>query len=187
MAKKIYLVWKDASCNGIEPEWIFMDGRCFYSFIKKPENKGRYFMTLDDRICNDADIVTVECTRERYKAWRVQKNHERYLDRCAESRSTVSISEVFNESEDLTYEEVLADDADFEEDLIRVAKNKLLNEFFDTLSDKDKDLLDLLYIKNKDKPESAIAIEIGVPQQTLNNRKLVLRKKLQKFLGKNGF
>lgn len=59
MSKKYYLVWKDATCNGVNPEWIFMTGKDFYKFIKKTENKNRNFMTLDDRVCKDADIITI--------------------------------------------------------------------------------------------------------------------------------
>lgn len=188
MSKKYYLVWKDANCNGVNPEWISMSGKDFYKFIKNPENKNRYFMTLDDRVCKDADIITMECTRESYKEWRIQKNHEDYLDRYEQEREFISINSYIPDSESMTYEEVIADESvDIEEDLMRVVKNQLLKEFFEGLSEKEKNLINILFIENDGKNEFEIAKEKGIAQQTLNNRKLALRKKLKNFLGKNGF
>ena len=188
MSKKYYLIWKDASCNGINPEWIFMTGKDFYNFIKKPENKNRYFITLDDRVCRDADIITMECTEEKYKEWRIQKNHEDYLDRFENEREFISINSYIPDSESMTYEEVIADESvDIEDDLMRVVKNQLLKEFFTNLSSDEKELIKCLYIENTGMNESEIAVVIGLPQKTLNNRKLNLRKKLKNFLAKNGF
>lgn len=188
MSKKYYLFWKDANCNGVNPEWIFMTGKDFYNFIKKPENKNRYFMTLDDRVCRDADIITMECTEEKYKEWRIQKNHEDYLDRFENEHEFISINSYIPDSESMTYEEVIADESvDIEDDLMRVVKNQLLKVFFEGLSEKEKTLINILYIENNGKNEFAIAKENGIAQQTLNNQKLALRKKLKNFLGKNGF
>ena len=188
MSKKYYLIWKDVNCNGVNPEWVFMTGKDFYKFIKNPENKNRYFMTLDDRVCKDADIITMECTRESYKEWRIQKNHEDYLDRFENEREFISINSYIPDSETMTYEEVIADESvDIEDDLMRVVKNQLLKEFFEELSEKEKNLINILFIENDGKNEFEIAKEKGIAQQTLNNRKLALRKKLKNFLGKNGF
>lgn len=188
MSKKYYLIWKDVNCNGVNPEWVFMTGKDFYKFIKNPENKNRYFMTLDDRVCKDADIITMECTRESYKEWRIQKNHEDYLDRFENEREFISINSYIPDSETMTYEEVIADESvDIEDDLMRVVKNQLLKEFFEKLSEKEKNLINILFIENDGKNEFEIAKEKGIAQQTLNNRKLALRKKLKNFLGKNGF
>ena len=188
MSKKYYLIWKDVNCNGVNPEWVFMTGKDLYKFIKNPENKNRYFMTLDDRVCKDADIITMECTRESYKEWRIQKNHEDYLDRFENEREFISINSYIPDSETMTYEEVIADESvDIEDDLMRVVKNQLLKEFFEGLSEKEKNLINILFIENDGKNEFEIAKEKGIAQQTLNNRKLALRKKLKNFLGKNGF
>lgn len=188
MSKKYYIAWKDTTCNGINPEWIFMTGKDFYKFIQKPENKNRYFITLDDRVCSDADIITMECTEERYLEWRAQKNHEDYLDRYERERGFISMSSYITDSESMTYEEVIADESvNIEDDLMRVVKNQLLKEFFSGLSFKEAELIRCLYIENKGMNEQEVAIIMGLPQKTLNNRKLVLRKKLKNFLAKNGF
>ena len=37
MAKK-YFIWKDPACNGMDIEWVELNGRAFYDLLKKPEN-----------------------------------------------------------------------------------------------------------------------------------------------------
>ena len=145
-------------------------------------------MTLDDRVCKDADIITMECTRESYKEWRIQKNHEDYLDRYEQEREFISINSYIPDSESMTYEEVIADESvDIEEDLMRVVKNQLLKAFFEGLSEKEKILINNLFIENEGLTELEISKKIGIPRQTLNHQKINLRKKLKNFLSKNGF
>ena len=188
MSKKYYIAWKDATCNGVNPEWIFMTGKDFYKFIKKPENKNRYFMTLDDRVCNDADIITMECTKERYLEWRVQKNHENYLDKYEREHEFVSMSSYISDAEAITYEEVLADEnVDVEDEVVNLVKIHLLDSFFGGLSEDDRELLNQLYIENEGLTEREICRRLNIPQKTINNRKLAIRKKIKKFLAQNGF
>lgn len=188
MSRKYYLAWKNAACNGVNPEWIFMTGKEFYSFIKKPENKNRYFITLDNRVCTDEDIITMECTKEKYQEWRVQKNHEAYLDKFKREHECISINSYIPDSETMTYEEVITDDSvDVEDDLMRIAKNKLMKDFFETLQPEEKAVIKHLYIENTALNETEVAIKIGIPRQTLNHKKINLRKKLKTFLSRNGF
>ena len=188
MSKKYYIAWKDATCNGVNPEWIFMTGKDFYKFIKKPENKNRYFIALDDRVCRDADIITMECTKERFVEWRVQKNHENYLDRYEREHELVSMSSYISDSESITYEEVIADETiDIESEVIKLAKNHLLESFFKGLSEDDKELLNQLYIENVGLTEREVCRRLNLPRKTINNRKLNIRKKLKIYLAQNGF
>ena len=50
-----YLVWKDASCNGQNIEWIDMNGTDFFHFLNSDEGKDRYFILLDNDVCPDDD------------------------------------------------------------------------------------------------------------------------------------
>ena len=43
MAKK-YFIWKDPACNGMDIEWVELNGRAFYDLLKKPENGERRFI-----------------------------------------------------------------------------------------------------------------------------------------------
>lgn len=187
MAKK-YLVWKDRNCNGINPEWIEMTGEEFYAFISKDENKKRRFIVLNNRICEDADVIIMEANEEQYRKNKGERNHEEYLDRCAKQISTVSLSEPLYEGEELYYEDIIADETvNVEDDCIRFQGIQLLREFFMQLTDKEKDLLHLLYVENHGVKECIVARKIGVPKQSLNIKKIKIRKKLKIFLGQNGF
>lgn len=187
MAKK-YLVWKDRNCNGISPEWIEMTGEEFYAFISKDENKKRRFIVLNNRICEDADVIIMEANEAEYRKNKGERNHEEYLDRYESQILFIPLSAPLFENADLCYEDILADDAEpTEELLLRKEKNSLLREFFDTLSCEEQELLDWLYVRNQGRKESVLAREHGVSKQTLNDRKMRIRKKLKIFLGQNGF
>lgn len=187
MANK-YFIWKDPNCNGVNPKWTSMNGKEFYNFIKKPENKTRYFMVLDNRICEEADVITMECTLENYRKWRVQQNHERYLDKFSKGRTFISTSSYIDETNEITYDEILADETiNIEDNLIRVLKNQLSKEFFEGLTKKEKELIDFLYIENDGLSEREICRKFNIPQKTLNCRKIKIKEKLKKFFAQNGF
>ena len=187
MAKK-YLVWKDRNCNGINPEWIEMTGEEFYAFISKDENKKRRFIVLNNRICEDADVIIMEANEEEYRKNKRKRNHEEYLDRYESQILFVSLSASVYGDDSLCYEDILADDAESaEEMLLRKEKNSLLRNFFYTLSSEEQELLNWLYVRNKGVKESALARAHGIPKQTLNDQKIRIRKKLKDFLGQNGF
>lgn len=183
MSNKYYLVWKDEKCNGKNPEWIYMNGKTFYRFLEKPENKHRFFITLDNRICEDADTIIIECTEEEYKRWRIEKHREEYLDKCKNEYCSYSIS-----TDTIPFVDRLVDESvNIEDDFIRVVKNQLLKEFLASLNKKEKDLINLLYVKNDGLSELKISKKTGIPRKTLNDRKLKIREKLRNFYAKNGF
>ena len=64
-----YLVWKDASCNGQNIEWIDMNGNDFFHFLNSNESKGRYFVLLDNDVCLDDDVIFIEATEDQYNEW----------------------------------------------------------------------------------------------------------------------
>lgn len=187
MAKK-YLVWKDRNCNGINPEWIEMTGEEFYAFISKDENKKRRFIVLNNRICEDADVIIMEANEEEFLQFQKEYDHAKYLHRFEKQVSFVSLSEPLREGEELYYEDIIADETvNVEDDCIRLQRIQLLKTFFMQLTDEEKALLHLLYVENHGVKECIVARKIGVPKQSLNIKKIKIRKKLKKFLGQNGF
>ena len=187
MAKK-YLVWKDRNCNGINPEWIEMSGEEFYAFISKEENKKRRFIVLNNRICEDADVIIMEANEAEFLRFQKEYDHAKYLHRFEKQVSIVSLSEPLREGEELRYEDIIADDKETADELlIRREKIDLLREFFYKLSSEEQEFLFWLYVRNKGRKESDLAREHGIPKQTLNDQKMRIRKKLKNFLGQNGF
>lgn len=187
MAKK-YLVWKDRNCNGINPEWIEMTGEEFYAFISKAENKKRRFIVLNNRICEDADVIIMEANEEEYRKNKRKRNHEEYLDRYESQILFVSLSAPVYGDDSLCYEDILADDAESaEEKIVHQDRTHLLREFFSQLTDEEKSLLKLLYVQNVGVSEHSIARNNGLNRRQLNRSKQKIRKKLQIFLSQNGF
>lgn len=71
----------------------------------------------------------------------------------------------------------------FEEKLVADIALKSALEY---LTDEERVIIDVLYLKNSENlSERAMAEQIGIPQMTLNNRKLKILKKLKKYLAQN--
>ena len=116
-----YFVWKDANCNGINQEWIEMDGKTFYEFTKDPVNKDRRFIRLDNDVCKDADIIFIEATYEQYIDW-IKKYSKSYRNRQGEIEKPykkVSLDDKASERHELTFIELVSDDsANVEQEIV---------------------------------------------------------------------
>lgn len=182
-----YFVWKDKNCNGINFEWIEMSGKEFYRFSSKPENAGRRFIVLDDRFNEGADVITIEATENEYRKWKKEHNHEQYLDRAERERETVSLYDTISMHEELTFEDVIADeDSNVEETAIRQASREIYKKVLAQLSDEEKRLVEFFFVINRSLSENQNAAKYGIPQTTLNYKKLAIRKRLRELLKKNG-
>lgn len=185
MAKK-YLVWKDRNCNGINPEWIEMTGEEFYAFISKEENKKRRFIVLNNRICEDADVIIMEANEAEFLRFQKEYDHAKYLHRFEKQVSFVSLSEPLCEGEELCYEDILADESvDVENNIIRIEKLRFLREFFLQLTDEERGFLYFLYIQNKNMSECEIAKIYHLSRKGINRKKQKIRKKFQNYVSKN--
>lgn len=184
---RMFLVWKDKDCNGINPEWIEMTGKEFYRFTSKPENARRRFIVLDDRFNEGADIITIEANEEEYQKWKKEYDHQRYLDKLELERETVSLYDAISMHEDLSYEEVIADeDVNVEETIMRQTINNSFRTVLSQLDEKEKKWVKFLFLINRSLTESQISAKYGIPQTTLNSKKLAIRRKLRALLEKNG-
>ena len=186
--KKRYFVWKDANCNGVNPEWIELSGKEFCGFQQKPENKNRYFAKLAHPELDD-ECYVMECTFNQY----VENNKEVCKQRRSVMRKIesgiieVSYTGPVSNDPDLTYEDVIADeDVNVELTVIQKLENEELYKAIKTLSDDEQQIICAYYLNNEDKKgEREIAKEFGLPQKTFNYRKQVAIKKLQKFFAQN--
>ena len=119
---------------------------------------------------------------------RLKPFNERYLDKFSKGRTFISTSSYIDETNEITYDEILADETiNIEDNLIRVLKNQLSKDFFEGLTKKEKELIDFLYIENDGLSEREICRKFNIPQKTLNCRKIKIREKLKKFFAQNGF
>ncbi len=186
MSKK-YFIWKDRNCNGVNPEWIELSGSEFYQFINNPENTTRRFEVLDNRICNDADVLTFEVTEKRYREFSKAHRHERYLDDCSQGYFCVSMQESISDDEDLTLDELIADESvDVEETAIDIVTRKQVQEIVETLNGQIKFVADLLLLAYETgKSEREICREFSVPQTSFRNYKKKIFKIIEKKLAQN--
>lgn len=80
--------------------------------------------------------------------------------------------------------DIVADDSAFFEEMI--VTDIALESALGHLTDDERLVIDVLYLKNSDNmSEREIAEKMGIPQKTLNNRKLKILKKLKKYLAQN--
>lgn len=180
MAKQ-YFVWKDPNCNGINPEWVQLSGREFYMFANAKENRGRYFVTLDDGGCEEANILVLEATNAVYKNWHTENKAATRLRKknAPYEGLTISLDELNPSYEDMTYHETIAMDQPEVADIVIHGCNlNQLHHFLASLSDEEMELINALYLKNQEnRSERAIAKEMGIAHMTLVNRRKKIFKK----------
>ena len=180
---KQYFVWKDPGCNGIDPEWIEMTAREFFLFRRVPENKKRFFVTLDDGGCEEAGILIMEATKEHYNEWRKERRAalRRKKRNEAFGATILSLDSLLGGDDDLTGHDVVpADLEDVESQVERRLDLERLRDFLSTLSEEEMNIINSLYLCNPDElSERKIAKLLGLPQMTLNSAKKRIFKKFK--------
>ena len=178
---KQYFVWKDPNCNGINPEWIEMTPKEFYLFRKKPKNRSRLFVILDDGGCDEAGVLIMEASKECYDAWR--KEYRAALRRKKHNDAfgavILSLDALLGTDDDLLCHDVVpADQESVESQVEHQLDLERLRTFLNTLSDEEMEIINALFLCNPDElSEREIARRLGVPQKTLNCAKQRIFKK----------
>lgn len=179
MAKKYY-IWNDPSCKGINIAWKELSGKEFLAMVKRPENKGRWFIRLGNEVCPDADIIILEVTEAEYDAWKQEKNAGDYLRRQSKDTSITSLDCPPQESElESLYETVADEKVDVERAALFHLAHETLELALKSLSDDEADLMAKIYVKGNTPAE--IARELGVHRSTITRRVDTALNKLKKF------
>jgi hypothetical protein len=80
LMKTTYLIWKDPSCNGIDPDWQEITGKEFLALVRSAESKNRHFIKLQSTEDDGADgAIVIEATKIDYMDWKREKNHAHYV------------------------------------------------------------------------------------------------------------
>ena len=153
-------------------EWIEMNGREFYRFIKSLEGKDRYFIDFDDYV--------IESTKEQYEAWKKEKNRSYYLNNQAKEYVTVSFySDFFGDG--MNAEDVITDTSQNTEQTV---VNKILLEQLQSvicqLSLEEQWIIQKLFFEKKTLRQ--LSSESGIPVMTLCDRKNSAIAKLKKLI-----
>lgn len=177
MAKKYY-AWKNANCNGHNPEWIEMSGIEFLHFKRRPENKKRLFIELHS-FDSEEDTVVIEATKERYNEW--NKENMRYLRNEREKEKwNISVLSFDCEKDGgcTLYDEVSSED-DVETDVIRKDDYSRLHKALNELTDEERQIMNALYFADKRITERCLANKLGISFQLLNYKKKKILEKLK--------
>ncbi len=186
---KKYLIWKDANCNGINPEWIEVSGKEFHTIVSDPANKRRFIKWFDeDGEC--PDVIWYEVDYKTYLDHKEEKAREAYRRKKFFDENTliVDFDEVLYYDDDgpVTRGDTIIDEDAYIEPNAEQQLVADLYEVLDTLSNDERALIDLLFLKNNEnKSVAKIARELGMPQQSLNYRKNVILKKMRGRFGRN--
>ncbi len=171
MAKK-YLVWKDRTCNGKNPEWQEMKGREFFRFLNSDESQGRYFILLDNDICREADVIFIEATEEQYAHWYREYCHHSYLKKDAQQFQHLSLDVFCTDEESSVFQDFMMDmDSEFESGVIQDNLLMLLPHALSTLSELGREAILLKYFEYPMLSDEEIAKRIGVEHMTFCKRK----------------
>ena len=180
--KTTYWIWKDASCNGINPDWQELNGREFYAFVRSPEAQGRYFVRLESTEPDNSDgEIVMEATKANYDDWRREKNHTDYLRRAEEGIEIISYHGLVGD--DGAYGEELLEDTNqnVEEDFMQSADLQLLKQAMARLTKAERHMIAHLYLLENPLTEREYSALTGIPCLTVHDRKKRILGKLQKF------
>lgn len=181
--KTTYLVWKDPSTGGINPDWQQLTGQEFLALVRSPENKGRHFVKLygtgDDG--SDGNIV-MEATEAEYRKWRIEKRHKQYLRDINPGYTEISYHAM--ETEDGCYgEELLRDEnCDVEAECFKKFEIEAVRAAVSNLSDDERQMVEYFYLSENQGTERVYAELAGIPKSTVNRRKTAVLSKLKKLL-----
>ena len=190
---KRYFVWKDANCNGINPEWVEISGEEFMK-LKANEPKRRFIPCYDEDD-PESDVFLYEATKENYNEWNRDQMRYHYRDAVFHQKyKFVSLDDLVSEDDEegLTWAEVIPDtseeDAAAHEAFIDWKEEKLalIKELLKEIDEEEYALLWNLIMNPKKEErmtEKAYAEKLGISQQAVHKRK---KKLLDKFRGRLG-
>ena len=189
---KRYFIWKDANCNGIDPEWLEVKSDEFNRITA--EHPERKFIPSYDEDDPEDDWYIYEATAESYKEWnRARMRYLRHNKQFYDKYMVVNLDELIDEEDEegLTWAEIIPDtreeDAAAHEAWLEWRKSVIaaLTEALSELSPEEMQTIKLIILNNPGKKsEVELARENNIPRKTLNNRKLAILKKINKKLKK---
>jgi RNA polymerase sigma factor (sigma-70 family) len=180
---KIFLVWKDKHCKGINPEWITMTGKEFGDFQSKEENQGRFFITLPAQ-CNNDNTIIMETTAEEYEEYETERKHSAYLKSEMMKHETISAYTFEDEDNDNLYDKTSSDDELIDDTVTRLIMNDTLHNAIKNLSLEEQEIIKLYYFTDG-ATERSVAEKLGLHYMTLRNKKIKILKKIKNFLVQN--
>lgn len=120
----------------------------------------------------------ISVTKEVYKAYYQQKEHEVYLDKLSR-KYNLSMDECEEKGIQVGYAIASVDDS-LENTIITKQMMAEMLDCLNLLDSNEKKLVDELYFNKRS--EYYVAMQLGITQQAINKRKAKILKKLKKLL-----
>jgi len=147
----------------------------FEEFSRRKENT--YLYQKKKFIVVQGNLL--EVTAKIYADYYKEEDHSRYLKRMTKGSIAFSLDALENKEKIIEYALITDELAEEIEKKMTLEK---LREVLETLSAKEKEVIEFLYFKNYNEQE--MAEFFGVSQQAISKRKSKVLKKLKKFLEK---
>lgn len=167
--------------------FIKLSGKEAFKFLNSPEYKGKYFYKLNEP-SDEKDLILIEIPQNKVKSIRKDVRHQQYVQQITQESEikTISINEIIKVdslNEDVTIEDTIADNSiSIEELIIKKSEYEQLHNGLALLSEKERELIELLFFEKKHITEKEISISQGVSKQAINKQKAKILIKLKKLL-----
>jgi DNA-directed RNA polymerase sigma subunit (sigma70/sigma32) len=159
-----------------------LEGTAAYEFLRSPMGQGRRFMKLAN-IDSDEDEINIEVNSNVMKSFRMYERREQYVTDVANTWGYEVLSLYYEETADgeMLSEVVADEDVNVEKEAFMQIDLETLRKALDTLTEDEYALICALYLQDKPMTERAYSMASGIPQKTINDRKLRILKKLKSF------
>lgn len=175
-----YFIWKNKECNGVNPKWIQLTGKEFYSFIRNPENNGRKFVKLHPQNDYELDLIIIEANEEEYKKWEKDESKRKYLNSYKGKYEIVSESSFVDDDGTSLYDRISNEEMSLEDTVEQALVYGDLYNALDRLTDKERELIYLSYFKSLSKTE--IGKTFNVSQQYISKQIKKIQEKIKSWL-----
>lgn len=201
--KNRFFVWKDGKYNGENTTWLELNGKDFYEYITRSENRNRRFVKhYYNPYDHKEGFYKMEVTKENYKKWdanrKKAKRNQDVLDVeiikrfLADKDDALSAEKERNIPTIVSFESLVKEDGEFtyhdivlseENEMEKILDNLILKDVYRalrSLSAEERELLNLLYFDNlNNRSEREIAKENNMSHQLLSYRKKKIIEKLK--------
>jgi hypothetical protein len=178
--KTRYLIWKNRSCNGVNPDWLEITGKDFLSLVRSTEGKGRYFVKLPSTEIDGNDgAMVMETTKKYYDEWKREKNHADYIRSFSKDRTIISYHAMTSDDGECFGEELLTDtEGDVETQFFKTHR---LEMALSILTAEEQELVHHTHISEKRGTIRSYGVLTGASKSTVSRRQQVIFKKLKAF------
>ena len=166
-----------------------LEGSAAFYYLQTEEGKSKRFFKVD---AEGVDENNIELRPEHIKEYRVYERHKQYIadTKVQCGYQVVSLDEAVNpnDSESLTYQEIIADQSsDFVEGLIREEKIDLLRKALKTLPTEEMKLIRELFLSEERRTLKEFAEEKGISHVAIIKRRDKIFDKIRDFFKKAGY